>query len=226
MRREGAELFETCTTFESSHLRSNAYAALGAVEIVASTGRHQIALDLIDRSTALIAAAARSSIPWPEPRLTYDNARIPEALIAAGWVLEDQRRLSMGLRLLNWLVEAETHGGHFSFTGVGGREPGGQRPAFDQQPIEAWAMTDACYRAWSATGDAKWRERALCAASWLLGKNDTDAVLYDRSTGATCDGLTAHSRNENCGAESTLSGLGALQTAARCLWAAGGAGAI
>jgi hypothetical protein len=49
-----------------------------------------------------------------------------------------------------------------------------------------------------------------------MGRNDTGAVLYDASTGATCDGLKKDSVNENQGAESTLAGLAILQVAAAC----------
>ena len=77
-------------------------------------------------------------------------------------------------------------------------------------------MAEACHRAWSVTGDAVWKARAIRAVSWLVGRNDTGMALYDRHTGATCDGLMASSVNQNQGAESTLAGIAALQVAARC----------
>jgi len=78
-------------------------------------------------------------------------------------------------------------------------------------------MAEACYRAWTVTGNPVWRVRALRSAQWLMGRNDTGAVLYDASTGATCDGLKRDSVNENQGAESTLAGLAILQIADGCL---------
>jgi hypothetical protein len=77
-------------------------------------------------------------------------------------------------------------------------------------------MAEACYRAWSITGKSVWRARAIDAAWWFMGKNDTGMVLYDPETGATCDGLMERSVNENRGAESTLAGIAALQIAALC----------
>jgi hypothetical protein len=217
MRRAALEQFESCAAFESQHLRPNAYATLGAAEIVMDNPRHQPALDLLNRASTQIAVAARSAVPWPEPRLTYDNARIAEALIAAGVALSDQRMTRIGLRLLEWLALNETRADRFSFTPVGGRTPGNRDPAFDQQPIEAWAMADACYRAWSLTGAAHWRRRVLQAAKWLVGANDGKATLYDAETGGTYDGLTRQGVNANQGAESTLAGIGALQVGAHCL---------
>jgi hypothetical protein len=217
MRAAASDEFDTCSSFESPHLRPNAYAALGAADVIdAGQGRPEV-IDLLDRSSAFIADAARAAIPWPESRLTYDNARIPEALIAAGHSLRDERRTALGIRLLEWLTGIEMEGDQFSFAAVGGRDLGARGAAFDQQPIEAWAMADACRRAWKVTGDSHWRRLALLSGAWLMGRNDSQTVLYDKTTGGTFDGLTADGANGNQGAESTLAGLGTLQVASRCL---------
>ena len=215
MRRASASAFDTSEVFESPHLRANAYAALGAVEMLIGDPAHGAARDLLARTSGVIAQAARGAIPWPEAQLTYDNARVPEALLAAGTALSDHSLVATGLRLLDWLVAVETSDDHFSFTSTGGQSVLQPRPGYDQQPIEAWAMTDACHRAWTITGDEVWRLRALRATRWLLGSNDAGMVLYDRDTGATCDGLQDGSVNENRGAESTLAGIAALQVTAR-----------
>ena len=216
MRRASVTAFVTCATFESPHLRANAYAVLGAVEMLVGDPANRAARDMLTRTSAVIAECARSAIPWPEARLTYDNARLPEALLAAGATLRDRSLVATGLRLLEWLVAVETNDDYFSFTSTDGQSVRQPRPGFDQQPIEAWAMTDACHRAWTVTGDEVWRLRALRATRWLLGANDTGMPLYDRDTGATHDGLQDGSVNENKGAESTLAGIAALQLSATC----------
>jgi hypothetical protein len=221
MRRAGAEAFPASTSFESPHLRANAYTALGAAGMLMAEPGHDAATVLLERTSGIIAAAALGGVPWPETRLTYDNPRLPEALLAAGTALGDGRLISIGIRLLEWLLRVETNGDHFSFSPSTGWTPGDPRPAFDQQPIEAWAMADACYRAWTVTGDDVWKMRAVRAAQWFTGLNDTGMVLYDQETGGTGDGLMEHSINENRGAESTLAGIAALQIAAMCT-AAGG----
>jgi hypothetical protein len=216
MRRSSMDTFATCASFGSPHLRANAYAALGAAEMLIADPAHIAARDLLERTSGVIADAAQSKIPWPEDRLTYDNARLPDALLAAGATLGDRRLISVGLRLLEWLIVVETNGNHLSFIPTEGWSIGERRSRFDQQPIEAWAMADACRRAWAVTGDESWRVRALRAAWWLLGSNDTGTSLYDVATGATRDGLMDGSVNENCGAESTLAGIATLQVAASC----------
>lgn len=215
MRTAALDEFATCDAFRSTHLRSNAYAALGAAEVLTRTSDFTPANEMLDRTSSVIATAARSTIPWPESRLTYDNARIPEALIAAGSALGDERRTSLGLRLLEWLVGNESRGDQFSFTPVGGRVPGPSGgPGYDQQPLEAWAMAEACLRAEMVTGDADWGRIARRAGRWLLGWNDAGATMYQSLSGGTYDGLTPDGVNVNQGAESTLAGLGVLQAVA------------
>ena len=102
---------------------------------------------------------------------------------------------------------------HFSFAPVDGWALGEPRPGFDQQPVEAAAMADACIRAWSMTGDKRWKDRVGLAAGWFLGANDTGATLYDPQSGGCGDGLEHDRVNQNRGAESTLAALAAMQQA-------------
>jgi hypothetical protein len=213
IREAAMAAFDDCPGVTADHLRPNAFAILGAVEVLALAPHHVAARALLRRSTDRLITAAATRIPWVEPRLTYDNARLPEAFLAAGATLDDPALVRTGLRLLSWLVEAETVDDHFSFTPAGGWAPGEPRPAFDQQPVEAVAMAEACHRAWAVTGDEVWRDHALAAARWFVGDNDVGEALYDVRSGGTCDGLMVDGVNENQGAESTLAGLGALQVA-------------
>ena len=206
--------FDATTTFASVHLRANAFAALGAASLLAAVPGHRGARRLLRQSVEPLVVAAHSRVPWFEARLTYDNARLPEALLAAGSTLGDATLVRMGVRMLTWLVDIETDGDHFSFVPHGGWTIGDDRPRFDQQPVEAAAMVDACHRAGMVTGDPEWSFRAIKAAQWFVGRNDTGSVLYDEATGGTRDGLMHDGVNDNQGAESTLAGLAALQVAA------------
>jgi hypothetical protein len=193
--------------------RANAYATLGLVEALAANLGDPLLTGLLKGVAGRLPRPAAGGWPWPERRLAYCNARLPEALLAAGGALGDGSMLDEGLGLLKWLVEVETSGGHFSFTPTGGWEEGEPRPGFDQQPVEAAAMADAAARAWRVTGDPEWAERVVMAADWLLGDNDGGTALYDSATGACHDGLTSRGVNANAGAESTLSAILVLQQA-------------
>ena len=201
----------------SAHPRAMAYAALGAAALleVATSERDVIAGLLRDAATTIGAPGRDGRWPWPGPRLTYANARLPEALIAVGTALHDDRVLGHGLALLRWLVDIESAGATVSVTPVGGWALGEPRPGFDQQPIEVWALADAAVRAWEATGDAAWATVVRRCADWFLGGNDCGLPLFDERTGGGCDGLEAGGRNENQGAESTLALVATLQAARR-----------
>jgi hypothetical protein len=136
-------------------------------------------------------------------------------MIVAGETMDRADVIADGLDLLEWLVEVEWRDDHFSFTPVRGRGSGERGPAFDQQPIEAWAMADACAVAAEVTHDARWRGRVEAAVEWFWGRNDGSRLLADSVDGACFDGLQADGVNRNSGAESTLSALGAHRTWAR-----------
>jgi hypothetical protein len=194
----------------SSHPRANAYATLGAAEALEAEPGLPGLESFLGHVATRIPRVSTQEWEWPEPRLTYDNARIPQALMAAGRALENDTFVDDGLRLLDWLVQTEHAGAAFRFTSVAGRDPAGRGPGFDQQPIEAWAMADACLLAAQIDGDDRWERPLEDAAMWFMGRNDTGATLYDPQTGAGFDGLQPLGVNQNRGAESTLAALGAL----------------
>jgi hypothetical protein len=150
---------------------------------------------------------------WPEDRLTYANAALPEALITAGTVLDDHRLIASGLRQLKWLLELSTPRGHLSVTPAQGRRPGPPGTSFDQQPIEVAAIAEACARAARLTGETYWKSVQTLATQWFMGNNDVGVVMFDPATGGGYDGLTARGPNLNQGAESTLCLLSTLQLA-------------
>lgn len=196
--------------FESLHTRSIAYAVFGAVKMREAGLLEDLAEEFLEKIARRLPVPASDVWKWPEPRLTYANARIPEAMIRAGHALGEYHLIESGLELLEWLVERESFDGWFSFTPVAGRGPGDCKPGFDQQPIEAWAMVDACYAAHQVDSDGRWREDAVKASLWFLGLNDCGILMYDSKVGAGFDGLSAEGANQNRGAESTLAVLGSL----------------
>ena len=146
---------------------------------------------------------------WFEDTLSYDNARLPQALIVSGHETSNAKALDIGLQSLRWLAEMQrTPEGHFRPIGCKGFfQRGGERADFDQQPIEALAMVSACVTAFRATRDASWQKEARLAFEWFLGRNDLGLELYDESTGGCNDGLEQDRVNQNQGAESTLAFL-------------------
>jgi len=188
-----------------------AYAALGASEVLAAQPGSRVARALLVDARTLLACPTDPTWPWPDARLTYANAVLPEALVAIGSALGDDDTLDAGLSLLHWLLAQETHDGHLSLTPVGGRQDGDERPGFDQQPIEVSALAEASWRAFRATRDEVWLGYLDRCVRWFLGDNDNGMVLYDAVSGGGFDGLHTHGVNQNQGAESTLAALSTLQ---------------
>jgi len=150
---------------------------------------------------------------WHEAELTYDNARVPEALIACGRVTGDDDMVSYGVEVLAWLrnLQVDPCDGWFAPVGNDGWFPkSGSKAQYDQQPLEAAAMIGACLEAYECTQREEWLELVSTCFNWYLGKNDQQIQLYDYATGGCRDGLTPDGVNENQGAESTLSYLSSL----------------
>ncbi len=218
IRQEALAYFVHGTQQRSPHVRSMAFAALGAAEVLAVDPRHAAALLLmVDAAEKIGRPASDPFWPWPEPRLSYANAAVAEALIAAGDALERSDLIDDGLVLLGWLLDRETVDGHLSPTPVDGSGPGDTAPAFDQQPIEVAAMADACHRAHLVTGQDEWLRGIRLAAGWFAGDNDAGSQMFDGESGGGYDGLHVFGPNLNQGAESTLALVSTLQHEQRLL---------
>jgi len=151
--------------------------------------------------------------PWLENALNYANGKLPHALLLSGQWIQRSDMLDMGLRSLKWLLTIQTEDGHFVPIGSNGwYEQGGPKARFDQQPVEANAMIEACVEAFNVTRDKSWLDNAVMCFNWFLGHNDLNMSLYDPKTGGCRDGLMADGINQNEGAESSLAWLLSLMT--------------
>jgi glycosyltransferase involved in cell wall biosynthesis len=189
--------------------RTCAYTALGLAHLDPDR------LDLVARSVLqrvlddLAAAYASHAGPgwlWFEDELTYDNARLPHALITGGVALGRADLTETGLTALRWLGdESGLATGTLRLTGHGGRRRTAPAPGYgDEQPLEASAFVEAELAAFAVTGEAEHGSRAQHSFDWFLGRNRLRRPLYDFATGGCCDGLGEETTNDNEGAESTL----------------------
>jgi hypothetical protein len=217
MRARALGGFRIAAQCQSPHIRSMAFAVLGAAELLKERPDELAARRLLTDLLAAVGEAAGddSRWPWPEERLSYGNASIAEALIVAGDALPDGPVLRRGLRLLKFLVRTETRDGHLSVTPVGGRGRDDVGPGYDQQPIEVSALADACASAFRITHQSSWLTGVNLAWNWFVGDNDSATPMFDPHTGGGYDGLEPHGRNLNQGAESTLAMLATAQQARR-----------
>ncbi len=149
---------------------------------------------------------------WFEDRLTYDNARFPQALLVAGRRLGDQGLVDAGLESLDWYAEqcalstpvVRLVGNAWRDQHATSADEG------DEQPVDAAALVEAYAEALTATGVAEHGRRAVKTFEWFFGRNRLGRPVYDFATGGCHDGLGPVRVNENEGAESTLAFLQAL----------------
>jgi glycosyltransferase involved in cell wall biosynthesis len=164
---------------------------------------------LADKLLALFQKAGTADWVWFEEGLSYDNARLSQALIITGTALRRQDYLDAGLRSLRWLLAQQTSAsGQFRPVGTEGFHDVRRQPRnFDQQPVEAAATIAASLAAWRIDQDADWKAEAAKAFAWFLGSNDLSIPLVDLETGSCRDGLHPDRANENRGGESVVSYL-------------------
>jgi len=213
LRDWALKLFNEAAPFadELAAPRAGAFAALGGIDVLRRHPDHDLARWLIERSCEQLMRYhlryARDGWDWFEPVLTYDNARLPEALIRGGLALDDPAMVERGLSTLRWLSDQQTSPrGTFRPVGCTGFGRTYAAPlAFDQQPVDAAATIDAAAAAYQASGDQQWQQVARDAFAWFFGDNDAGQPLADASDGSCFDGLMAAGINRNQGAESILS---------------------
>ena len=186
--------------------RTLAYSALGLC--ASGTVQHSALGRALDR----IVDAVQNWLPldqaawcWPEARLSYDNARIPETLIRVGAAVGDEAMIDRGIDMVRWFDSLCLRGDHYRFPGHLGLGPN-QDPerSGDEQPLEACALADAHAAIWELRGGPTHVAAIERAWSWFLGNNRLELPVGLPEFGASRDGLCTRGLNGNCGAESTI----------------------
>jgi glycosyltransferase involved in cell wall biosynthesis len=190
-------------------LRTAAYAVLGLSRLDADRldrpARHLLER-LVDQLADGYERSSSDGWHWFEGALSYDNARLSQALLSGGSAIGRDDLTELGLESLRWLGdECGLERGTLRLPGHRGRSRNEAAPgAGDEQPLEAAAFVEAELAAFAVTRDAEHGIRARHSFEWFLGRNRLDRPLYDFATGGCSDGLGTEELNANEGAESTL----------------------
>jgi glycosyltransferase involved in cell wall biosynthesis len=214
---------------QSHGLRPTAFAILGLAR-----SQDPAALEVLAPLAAQLddALQAGSEVwPWFEDSLTYDNARLPQALLAAGIALHNTGMIERALHSLDWYlgeVNLTSETPQLRLVGNQWRSATGARARAasdaattvtdnathvdggDEQPLDAAATVEALVDAWKYTKNPRYSALARRAFGWFTGDNRAGVPLYDPATGGCRDGLHATRANANMGAESTLAYYQAL----------------
>ncbi|MDK2931535.1 MAG: hypothetical protein PWR07_1666 [Bacillota bacterium] len=192
----------------------------GPENVPAGDEWRRLTLRLAPRLADRLSGADRYEKKWITPRFTYDDARLVEALIRASALIkgaESTSWMKTGIEGLTFMWEemwSPEHdclilpGNHGFIRREKARRPGELIPEhYDQQPLDAAALVDACLAAYGATGEQTWLRHAGFALEWFYGRNLGRVALADPIMGGCYDGLTPTGPNLNMGAESTLAHL-------------------
>lgn len=174
--------------------------------------------DIAERVAVLmdrLHANSHDSWFWFEDSVRYDAGMLPEALLAGGIALDDDRAIESAFGALRWLDALCDRDDHLRFPGHLGMGPGETTVGTgDEQPLEAHSLVRAHARAWELTGDGWFRDRAALTYSWFHGRNRLGVAMAD-GDGGCFDGLSTHGVNRNQGAESTLAYVASALTVER-----------
>jgi hypothetical protein len=192
-------------------LRSKAFSLLGlAYARIDDVRLHRLANDLCDA----YEATASDDWRWFEDGMTYCNARLPQALLVAATQFPEQTRWArIGAESLDFLLKI-TRNEQGGYSPIGNQHlterpwfARGEKhpPLFDQQPVDAGALVEACVEAAHITDEPRFRRAARAAFGWYFGLNVHCIPVYNTETGGVGDALTPTGVNRNQGAESVLS---------------------
>ena len=156
--------------------------------------------ELADKLVLALEENRSKDWTWFEQGLYYDNGRLPLAMFTV--------YPQIGKETLDFLIREtwDEKKDCFSFAGnVGWRRKGEVRAEFDQQPVEAGSMVEACAAAYAVTKDKRYLEWANKAWEWYDGRNILNERMIDEETGGIRDGFGPQGCSLNEGAEAVLS---------------------
>lgn len=145
---------------------------------------------------------------WFSPKLEYNNAILPEALIIAGHFLQNPLLIKTSLITLNFLINKTFS--QYQYRPIGHSHwylNHGKRSLYDQQAEDPSAMILLLNTAYSISKERKYLYLREICFSWFLGNNPLRQPLYNSQTGGCFDGLHQDRINQNQGAESQVSYL-------------------
>lgn len=207
---------------ESPSPRTKAYACLGICErLRIDAGDQNLRTNIASLANSLVDlynSNHGTDWKWFENIISYDSARLPQALLFAYQSLGKDEYLKVAQETFQFLQEQTTIEGKFVPIGSHGWfARGKERALYDQQPIEAGTMAETAALAYKITGSQVYGEVLREALGWFFGLNTKSVKVYDEETGACHDGITEIGLNENQGSESTVSPLLAIATFLECV---------
>jgi glycosyltransferase involved in cell wall biosynthesis len=189
--------------------RAMAYSIIGIDHLLqkfeGASKFRRILVQLADDLVSLYKGNRTPDWHWFEDAITYGNAKIPEALLRAYQVTQNEEYRDIALESLDFLTKEQWNGIYFELIGNEGWYPkGGDKAFFGQQPVDAGYLVEAYVAASEVSDKNKYLELARHAFEWFLGRNRLNAALYDFADGSVADGIDSNGISANRGAESVV----------------------
>ena len=156
---------------------ANAYAMEGLTAFVGKFpgGAPQAALEkCVKQNLDCYRQHHRADWKWFDATMTYDTGRFSLAMLLAFEATGNAECRQVGLESLDFLLKVcfSPDGRQLRPVGNKGWYPRDETPAqFDQQPIDAASIVEACVVAARITGEKKYAVKARKAFDWFLGNN-------------------------------------------------------
>ena len=168
----------------------------------------KLAEKFADRLVQMYRHEASENWKWFEDKMTYANSILPEALLCAYTLNNNEEFKKIAKESFDFLLSKT-----FSDTGIKVISNDGwylknEEPAvYGEQPIDV-AYTIISLRKFHDIFKQKdYLNKMELAFNWFLGNNHLNQIMYNPCTGGCFDGLEENNVNLNQGAESTLSYL-------------------
>jgi hypothetical protein len=210
MKLAAKEIFDRALpwVWKTTSLRIYAHTIMGLYQYFQAVPDNNLVLNtekLADKLLQHYKEEVKHDWHWFEPHLTYDNARLPQALFIAYEMVGNQKYLDAAVESLDFLLKTQMVENVFVPIGNNGwYKRGENRATYDQQPLEAAATVEAAIEAFHVTKEKRYAEIANTVFGWFLGKNSLKVMVYNPETAGCYDGITAEEVNLNQGAESSI----------------------
>lgn len=167
--------------------------------------------ELADRLVKMYLHEAKDDWHWFESYLTYGNSVLPEALLCA-WIItqnevykqiaEESFRFLLSKIMIDDNIKVISNKGWLQQESTENNTPIG-----GEQPIDVAYTILALSTFYKVFDDEKYLQMMQNSFNWFLGKNHLNQIIYNPVTGGCYDGLEEKNINLNQGAESTVSYL-------------------
>lgn len=150
---------------------------------------------------------------WFESYLTYANSILPEAMLYASLITDDDRYRVIAKESFDFLLLLifDTNGIRV-ISNKSSYNRDEKINEFGEQPIDVAYTIMTLSEFYKEFNEKRYLDKLRVAFNWFLGENRLNQIIYNPCTGGCYDGLEEHNINLNQGAESTVSYLMARLT--------------